>query len=383
MSPTLSLKELPSLDGVRGIAILMVLAHNLTILDGANRAPARFVELVLNFGWAGVQLFFVLSGFLISRILLQTRSSPNYYQSFFVRRILRIFPLYYAALLILLVVLPALQAMPEYAEANRHEQTWLWFYLVNWTEPFRSTHGPLAHFWSLAVEEQFYLVWPFVVYRCTPAKLVQVSLAISVGALLIRIAMRVDGAPSEAVYMFTICRMDALALGATAAALTQMPVHWKKIIAFRGWLWVVAAGLFAAGAVISRGLYPRSDALGQTAGYSILALVFMFVILAAVATDQIDAEEPHPRALRVLRWPVLRVMGKYSYGIYIIHWPLHDLLGKPWLESHGLRHTTNIAPATAYLAIGIGLSLALAMLIYHGFEVHFLALKRYFVATPP
>src|SRR4051794_26430990 len=102
--------HLPSLDGVRGLAILLVLAHNFNVLPGDEGGIARVIALATNAGWIGVQLFFVLSGFLITGVLLDSRGAPNYYQAFFGRRVLRIFPLYYGTLFVAFVVLPLVGA---------------------------------------------------------------------------------------------------------------------------------------------------------------------------------------------------------------------------------------------------------------------------------
>ena len=108
------------------------------------------------FGWAGVQLFFVLSGFLITGILLETRDEKGALRRFLVRRGLRIFPLYYATLFVLLVVVPP----DPVVRAALHDQVYYWLYVSNWAQPFEHKIPTLAHFWSLAVEEQFYLLWP-------------------------------------------------------------------------------------------------------------------------------------------------------------------------------------------------------------------------------
>jgi hypothetical protein len=105
-------QHLPALDGVRGLAIVLVLCHNFQILEAPSGLVGRVFELAFDLGWIGVQLFFVLSGFLITGILLDTQDSPAYYRNFFVRRVLRIFPLYYGVLLIAFVLVPLLAAVP-------------------------------------------------------------------------------------------------------------------------------------------------------------------------------------------------------------------------------------------------------------------------------
>ena len=221
--------HLPALDGLRALAVFVVVQHNLSLLHGDQGLLVHHLGNMLHRGWMGVQLFFVLSGFLITRILLDTQQSPSYYASFYSRRALRIFPLYYAVLIGLFLVLPALWQMPaalaEDAPASR--QMWLWLYLSNWTGARGLGGGtpPVFHFWSLAVEEQFYLLWPLVVRHCTPHRLMQVCVGIVVAALLCRAVELVLGSSPQAIYTSTLSRMDALALGAMVAAWLRSP--WR------------------------------------------------------------------------------------------------------------------------------------------------------------
>ena len=144
----------PALDGLRGVAILLVVFYH--FFDFTN---------YFFWGWLGVDLFFVLSGFLITNILLRTLYQPDFLRNFYVRRILRIFPLYYFALILILVVLPFFQSLHLDLSYYQENQAWFWIYLQNWLFVFKPLHGSklLLHFWSLAVEEQFYLIWPIII----------------------------------------------------------------------------------------------------------------------------------------------------------------------------------------------------------------------------
>src|SRR5687767_573593 len=141
------------LDGLRGLAILLILGyHNFSFVP------------VFKHAWLGVDLFFALSGFLITDILLKSRKSENYLRNFYARRVLRIFPLYYLSLFIFFALLPDSMLLPEssgYYDANKH---WFWVYLQNWLFIFKTPDPTtfLNHYWSLAVEEQFYIIWPFL-----------------------------------------------------------------------------------------------------------------------------------------------------------------------------------------------------------------------------
>lgn len=366
-------KIIPALDGVRGLAILLVLAHNLNPFEGGRRLIDRFAEFDSNFGWVGVQLFFVLSGYLITAILLDTRGAPGYYRAFWGRRVLRIFPLYYGVLLVGLVIVPALGLAPERLLADREHRIWLWTYLVNWTEPLGAGVAAFPHFWSLAVEEQFYLGWPVVVSRTTPRRLLQVVAVLVVVAFASRLGLWIAGFGHAGPYMFTICRMDALALGGAVAALLRIPEYRAAAVRRRGAIALAMTGVFVLGFIVTRG-YPRASFLDQTIGYTILALTFAALVLLVV----LDHERGHGRLGAIFENAVLRSFGKYSYAIYLFHQPLNQMIGAPLL--HRLKpHGAGIKAGCLYLVAVTAASYALALLSYHGYEKHFLALKRYFV----
>jgi peptidoglycan/LPS O-acetylase OafA/YrhL len=176
--------HVPELDGIRGLAIAMVMA-----LHFVNNAviPTNVVERaaikLTNYGLWGVDLFFVLSGFLSTGILIDSKGRPGYFANFYARRTLRIFPLYYAVLLLLTVLIPAavLQAFDPQLLTLRPMWPWLYLYGTNvYLGPQTSFSIPyVSHFWSLAVEEHFYLVWPLLVWWLTPRAVMRVSVALS------------------------------------------------------------------------------------------------------------------------------------------------------------------------------------------------------------
>ena len=216
--------HIPALDGVRALAILLVMGvHTDVFFRSQPTAGTRLVDAVMGFGWGGVDLFFVLSGFLITGILFDTRAAPGYYTSFYARRALRIFPLYYVALAVILLVLPILGAMWHHATPKLFEhQAWLWTYTTNIGIALHgrwelAATGQTVLFWSLAVEEQFYLVWPFLVAALSPRALTRLAGAMVVGALLLRLGLVFWGDHVVAVYVSTLTRMDALAMGALVA----------------------------------------------------------------------------------------------------------------------------------------------------------------------
>src|SRR5687767_2907742 len=164
---------IPALDGLRGIAIILVMLHHFTYYRPNSGIDAQIAS-VLFFGWAGVDLFFVLSGFLITGILLDTRDSKRYFSTFYARRTLRIFPLYYLVLLLAFVVLPKFPALHpvllgQVGPVDLPPQWPYWLYLTNFSIADGGwVHGWVDVAWSLAIEEQFYLVWPLMIWLCPP-----------------------------------------------------------------------------------------------------------------------------------------------------------------------------------------------------------------------
>jgi len=364
-------RHVPALDGLRGIAILLVVLHNAPSFSAGSGGLIWVSGIVANAGWIGVQLFFVLSGFLITRQLLDSRRSSNYYRVFFARRILRIFPLYYAALLIGLVVFPRVFPAATGNAVPHLDQIWLWTFLFNWAQPFGAAGYGFSHFWSLAVEEQFYLIWPFVVRKTDSRALVKLCSWIALTALAIRIAMRAFGAGDSMLYEFTVCRMDALAIGAVAAALVRIPSVHSRVLALAAWLVPVASLLALIGALITRA-YTRDSTSTLTVGQSMLAVSFGLVLLAAIS----DRGSWNRRFQAMLSVPFLRSVGKYSYGMYVIHYPIILGMEKLLPSFQAAFGHFYLIPLMSSIAL---LSYAAAFLSYHSLEKHFLRLKRWFV----
>lgn len=374
--PLRFLSHLPALDGLRGVAILLVLAHNFATVPLPPTLMGRMVEEALDLGWIGVQLFFVLSGFLITRILLQTQGASNYYSSFFGRRVLRIFPLYYGALFVALVVFPLFGAVSPVLAHDQAHQIWLWLYLSNWAQLLNFDSHVFPHFWSLAIEEQFYLLWPLLVRRRDGRQVLRLCLTIAMVSFVVRVTMLWQGASPESVYTNTVCRMDALALGAAVAAWLHLPGVAERIFAKRQWLAWSSLALFAVGLVATHG-YPRTLPMGQTLGYSWLACVFALIVLAAASGGE---PGPEPPWIRVLTAVPLRSLGRYSYGMYVFHKPLHDWIGRPLLLHFGLLKQPSHWVALGYVLVAALATLIVAMMSYHVFEAHVLALRRWFVS---
>jgi peptidoglycan/LPS O-acetylase OafA/YrhL len=359
--------HVPALDGIRGIAILLVIPHNADTFS--QSAPWLWpVALLAHAGWIGVQLFFVLSGFLITRNLLARRGAPDYLRSFYVRRALRIFPLYFLTLFVGLVVLPRLFDFSPGALASHQNQVWLWTFLSNWAQPLGHEVSGYSHFWSLAVEEQFYLVWPFVVLVAAGTRLFWICLAVALLALLSRAVMVVAGAKPEMVYMFTHCRMDALALGAAAAVLSRNAAAMQWIARHVRPLMLAVMGILI-GAALGTHVFSVYDPGTLIVGQTLLAMAFGLALLGVEWIPRGTLLGLLPRLLET-RW--LGLVGRYSFAMYVFHLPILVVFGD---DLQRFARLTGSAAPLVYSLSAIAASFIAGMLSYHLVEKHFLKLK--------
>jgi peptidoglycan/LPS O-acetylase OafA/YrhL len=343
----LSSKHIPALDGVRGIAILGVLfVHSYGLITRLlSEQTAQSFGLVADAGSFGVDLFFALSGFLITGVLLDTKDSPNYFRNFYARRFLRLFPVYYAYLFLAAVVFPIVHLLLRTSMAD-YDGNWWWYilYLCNWKPGHASSDPLLGHFWSLAIEEQFYLLWPAVV-RLLPRRVLWVACASMIAAsVMIRCSWAFSDVNWNTIYRLTITRLDTLALGALVALALRSPrvrpravLHASKLV----WLGLgsfLLIGVYAGG--FSWKLLPI-----HTFGALAAGIGFAGVVLYA-ATCQSGF------IYRVLTSSLLTGYGKYSYAIYVSHIAVFAHFS--WVEAWLLRHV----PASAGMAVAGAVFLA-------------------------
>lgn len=311
---------IPALDGLRGIAIILVLIHHATLYRPDQGVDGWIAILPLS-GWWGVDLFFVLSGFLITGILLDSRDSRNYYTSFYARRALRIFPLYYVCLFLGLVLLPLLPELSRVIVGPYDLPPKLpyWLYLTNFSIADRGmVHGWLDVAWSLAIEEQFYIVWALVVFLCPPRYLGILCTALLIFGPLARTSALAKGMQPEDVYVITLFRLDGLSIGALLAwaqRYATLPSS-PKVIALTGVACVVGMATIVIDAGHAWWWGPRM----QQIGFSVIAVTGATMLIAAV---MLPASNWWPRALSA-GW--LRAFGKYSYCLYLIHLPILRLV---------------------------------------------------------
>jgi peptidoglycan/LPS O-acetylase OafA/YrhL len=367
---------MPSLDGLRGVAIGGVLAaHFLNAWPG--QAPLdRAVLAGLGLGWAGVDLFFVLSGFLITGILVDTLGRRGWWGTFLARRALRIFPLYFLALALFGLFGPAAGLIDPWTFGRWG--WWYWTYLGNWAFAARQVIPPLSHFWSLAVEEQFYLCWPAVVLVARGRRLAWTAGALVLaGPALRALVVHATDWPVGSAYRVTPGRLDELALGALLAVALR-EAAWRPWVR-RAWpaaLVAGAAGFLALG--LALGPFDMHREPLEIWSHSLLGLGFAGLVAGAVVGEGTPAP-----LQRLLAWRPLPWLGRYSYGLYVVHYFVH-LTALRWLRSTptGAALLADRLGYALYAAAGAGVSLALAWASWHLVERRFLALKRFFVARP-
>lgn len=335
--------HIPSLDGLRGLAIALVLLHHCE-----PRLQPLGLGTVAAWGWMGVNLFFVLSGFLITGILLDERGQPHLFRNFYARRGLRIWPLYF------LVVPLVYFTFGPHATWNGSQPGWLYlfFYVQNL---FPGLNGALYPTWSLAIEEQFYLVWAPLV-RFLPKWLLAAVLL-----LVLASGTGVRGSLAGALPpIHTLYHLDGLAAGCLAA--------W----AVRSWHGTAArwriAGWLATGAGLAGTL---------SASFFRPALLNTFLAMGFAGVLVLAATAP---AAAGLTWRPLRFLGKISYGVYLTHMPAFVLLGG--VDVYLDRIHAGAAGDLLIVVMRLAVSLALATLLWYGFERPILRLKRFFRPQP-
>lgn len=367
MKAQTSAKHIPALDGVRGLAALSIFIYH--YIGGAHSSHSfvRVAGEVINFGWAGVSLFFVLSGFLISGILWESFDAANWWRRFYWRRSLRIFPLYYFALVFIFV-------STLWFKGHSWPLGCLWpflIYLQN-TPPLYVVWNQfpnafaLSHFWSLAVEEQFYLIWPFLLVWRRGNNLTARRMCLLIWALSFsfRVVVLLAGMKELWAIGFLAARAGELAMGAYLA-LAIRDAKMKAVVLKNAPL-VFAGSLLALIGVI---IWAKS------AGGETFPMVTVGIAVNGVLFASLIALCLQPGVFATLfsmRW--LRWLGKISYGIYVYHILLNPLF--VWIVSRafpGLGHDAYFLAIAGVAAIG---TLTVATLSFYGFEARIMRLKE-------
>ena len=380
---------MPALDGLRGLAILGVLLLHFFGLDtpsalvtGSVREPAELaVARLVSYGGLGVDLFFILSGFLITGILYDSRSDPAYFRNFYMRRLLRIFPLYYGVLVVLFLVVPAIPAFrgSEIADLREH-QAWAWLYAVNiylaindgWVLPY------IQHFWSLAIEEHFYLVWPLLVWwlASKPRHLMAASLAVCAVSFAGRVVASLAGLGPVSTYVLTPLQLDGLAMGGFFAVYLRQ--QGADRTARRAIVVLLLMGLALMFAQYVLRHFTSAGSVQELGNAALSVRLGGFRMLLAALVLQVVCAPPTSLWSRVFSGSPLVFLGKYSYGLYVYHHFVSYYLDKNDVVSQfaAIVGSRLLALALQGMA-GIAVSMVIAWLSYEYFEKYFLGLKRY------
>jgi peptidoglycan/LPS O-acetylase OafA/YrhL len=331
-----------AIDGLRGVAILLVLMHHFAVFEP---------------GWAGVDIFFVISGFLITRILLWTKDSPHYFSYFYARRALRILPLYYFSILLFFwVIFPIAARSGSLPHYGVKDFAWYLVHLSNWW--IGSGHmatSPISHFWSLAIEEQFYFVWPLLVFVLSRKNLLAATIAIAVLSFLSRgVAASMYPESTGFIYFYTPFRIEPIALGSLAAILAEENPLWTKLAAWRQTLFWSGFAVWMAAIFI-----------GDNRTTCIFGISAIGIVALAMLIEAVEGASPFDTQF-------FRHLGKYSYALYVIHYPVF------LLASHLFRDWGHLWHPVFTAAVGVPASYLLARASWVLIENPFLRLKSAF-----
>jgi len=367
--------HVPALDGLRGLAILLVMLLHFVGNTTATNGLERGLVYLTGQGLVGVDLFFVLSGFLITGILFDSKDE-HFFRNFYVRRTLRIFPLYYGVLIVCFIVLPAAGFSTAALDELDQNQAWLWLYGANFRHALegRWALSYLNHFWSLAIEEHFYLVWPVLVWftRSRPTALLWTSLGIAAGS---RIAGVVAAAwsPSPTIALMTPFQLQGIAFGGALAILARLPGGADAI-----GRWTPRVAIGAAAALTGGFVLHRFGGAGEVLFGALRPTLFILLLACLMS---FGVFYPNSLPSQLLRGRMLRFLGTYSYGLYVYHhfvsyYFLERGTEFALAERLGSHTVAVLVQATA----GFAISILAAMASYHLYEKRFLALKDRFAA---
>jgi peptidoglycan/LPS O-acetylase OafA/YrhL len=363
-----------ALDGIRGLAIIAVLLRHAAYVVPAHGPVTRFIDPFLQSGAWGVDLFFVLSGFLITGILIDTKAAVNRMRSFYGRRILRIFPVYFLAIGLvfwgeahsaLIHLLANLQNLADHAAYIFYFQNFipLWHH-GNYPE---SIIGP---FWSLAVEEQFYLIWPVLIWHLAPKTVLKVCGAGLMGALVLRLILVPHFGSGIWVFASTFTRADGLFVGSALAAVIAVRRQIPKSL-----LVALAAGGTAILAMIAL-IGPARELWLTGPKMAMVGITGVALLGGALVGFCVQFQTGALARLFDVGW--LRSFGKYSYGMYVWHFPIYCLAQAFLQRKLQVQFPLQLVYAFPYIGFLLALSYGVAWCSFNGYEQWFLRLKRYF-----
>lgn len=355
-----------SLDGLRALSIvLVVIFHSNLYLD--TQYVGGVVSLIISKLGMGVNFFFLISGFLITGILLDTREHVHYFKNFFFRRVLRIFPLYYLLLLFAFVILPQFDH-PKLEKWSDTDPTLFWLYLSNFyiASVGKFNHGLVDLSWSLSIEEQFYLIWPWVVLFINPKNLKKVCVLGVVFSLLSRYLVLYNGGSELQIYVLTFCRLDGLLLGSLLALERRQLVDLSFFMRHKFKI-MIGSFIMMWFIVFSEGILPRL--VTTPILYTVIAVFFGSLLILITEKKKSFFEKEF-----------LVSIGKYSYGIYLIHNPVQSALRHVFFSNKvkELGEWGIFGYQIVFVLSVLLISYLLAYCVFHVYEKRFLKLKKHF-----
>lgn len=352
----------PALDGLRGLCCLLVIFYHMFYF-----AISQYLHLI----WISIDIFFVLSGFLITNILLNTPLNKKSIKIFYFKRALRVFPLYYLVLIIFLIIFPLFNIGYLSFKYYVDNQLWFWFFLQNWLLTFKPTNqSGLVHLWSIAVEEQFYLLWPLIILVFKkPSKLLFIIGGLLIAVLITRFFLwniKSETIAYGNLYSFT--RIDGICVGCIVAILKKMkPEFLNKNIAI----------IVILTALLNFAFYFLNK--NNSMPYFGIAGFFTFSVVVGLLVDEI-ARNSNSIFTIFFNISFLKFIGKISYGTYIFHLPIYIIL-RPVIEQWSDNNIGFMPSAYFTSSILTLFSFVVGYLSYKYFEKYFMGLKKGFMLT--
>lgn len=368
--------RIKELDGLRGVAVVLVMALHLF------KRAAYFTEhpvletftTITTVGWVGVDIFFALSGFLITSILLRSKTEEHYFKNFYVRRALRILPLYYVAILFVLLFAPKVE--PEFTSQLNTALPIMLLYQQNWALLFKGFYITqyLGITWSLAIEEQFYFIWPFIVYKLDRERLIKVS----IGYIIVSTMARVLGTllwpnlsqASTFFYYTSFVRFEEMLFGGLLATFLTYDGAKEKVRRFSTPLFLISFAVFILLHILSLpgSPHPEHGSIPLMLGGYTTAALFTVGLIGVFVTHP-----PQNLLRRIFGNSILTFLGKYSYSMYLFHMTAALILLDVFWHSEMRGWKPYILyPLTTYIVTVI-----IALLTWNLLEKHMLGLKRY------